>query len=109
MQTFNLRQLGERSADLAREAKAGHLSLITEQDQPLCVSVPFDEQMLQTGVHVAMAVRLFESGAMTPGRAARLAGMTYPEFLEHVSGLGIPVVDYDPAELEQELKVLDGP
>ncbi len=108
MQTFNLPQLAEHSADLAREAKAGHLSLITEQGRPLCVNVPFDEHLLRTGVHVALAVHLFQSGALTPGRAAALAGMSYPEFLEYVSALGIPVVDYDPAELEQELKVFDG-
>ena len=108
MQTFSIRELGEHCGDLTREAKAGHLSLITEQDNPLFISVPFDEQMLHTGVHVAMAVHLFKSGDLTPGRAAALTGMDYLEFLGHVSALGIPVVDYDPADLEQELKVLGG-
>ena len=108
MQTFSIRELAEHAGDLGREVKAGHLSLITEQGKPLCVSVPFDEQMLQAGVHVAMAVNLFKSGDLTPGRAAVLAGMGYVEFLEYVSALGIPVVDYDPEELEHELKVLGG-
>ena len=105
MQTFNIRELGERAQELTREAKAGHLALITEQDLPLMVGVPFDERLLQAGVHVALAVNLFKSGDLTPGRAALLAGMSYPEFLEYVSALGIPVVDYDPAELERELEV----
>ena len=31
--------------------------------------------------------------------------MTRPEFLEYASSMGVPVVDYDPAELDEELAV----
>ncbi|MFC4278489.1 UPF0175 family protein [Achromobacter aloeverae] len=67
------------------------------------VSVPFTEDLLQAGVHTALAVSLFKCGALTQGRAAKLARMTVPQFLEHVSSRGIPVVDHDPTELEDEL------
>jgi hypothetical protein len=33
--------------------------------------------------------------------------MSIAEFTEHVSRLGIPVVNYDPAELDQELAYLN--
>ena len=36
-----------------------------------------------------------------------LAGMTRPEFLEYASNMGVPVVDYDPAELDEELSAFD--
>ena len=32
---------------------------------------------------------------------------TFPKFVKQLGRLGIPVVDYDPAELERELKLLE--
>jgi predicted HTH domain antitoxin len=103
MQTFSIRDLRERSGELSQEAEQGHLALVTRHGQPLFVSVPFSEELLQAGVHTALAARLFQEGVLTPGRAAKLARMSLAEFLESASAQGIPVVDYDAAELEEEL------
>lgn len=107
MQTFSIRELRERSGELSREAEEGRLALVTRHGQPLFVSVPFTDELLEFGVHVALAVQLLRGGELTPARAAKLARMGLPQFLAHVSALGIAVVDHDPAELEQELAAFD--
>ncbi|THF64789.1 prevent-host-death family protein [Pseudothauera nasutitermitis] len=107
MQTFSIRELRERSGDLSRAAEQGQLSLVTRHGQPLFVSVPFTEELLRVGVHVALAAQLFQNGDLPPGRAARLAGMKLADFLAYVSAQGIAVVDYDPAELSEELAGFD--
>lgn len=107
MQTFTIRELRERSGDLSREAEQGRLALVTRHGQPLFVSVPFTADLLAAGVHTALAVSLFKGGHLPPARAAKLARMSLPQFLAHLSAQGIPVVDYDPAELEQELAAFD--
>ena len=107
MQTFTIRELRERSGDLSREAEEGRLSIVTRHGQPLFVSVPFTAELLRMGVHTALAVSLFQSGELTSARAAKLARMGLAEFLAHLSEQGIPVVDHDPAELEQELAAFD--
>jgi predicted HTH domain antitoxin len=107
MQTFTIRELRERSGELSREAEEGRLALVTRHGQPLFVSVPFTDDLLEAGVHTALAVKLFKSGELTPARAAKLAQMSLPQFLAHLSAQGIPVVDYDPAELEQEFAASD--
>lgn len=103
MQTFTIRELRERSGDLSREAEEGRLAVVTRHGQPLFVSVPFTDELLSAGVHTALAVSLFRSGELTSARAAKLARMSLPQFLEHLSAQGIPVVDHDPGELEDEL------
>jgi predicted HTH domain antitoxin len=107
MQTFTIRELRERSGDLSREAEAGRLALVTRHGRPLFVSVPFTDELLQAGVHTALAVSLFKNGDVTSARAAKLARMSLVDFLAYLSAQGIPVVDYDPAELEQELAAFD--
>ena len=95
------------SGDLSREAEEGRLALVTRHGQPLFVSVPFTDEVLEAGVHTTLAVHLFKSGQLTSARAARLARMSLPQFLAHLSNQGIPVVDYDPSELAQELAIFD--
>jgi predicted HTH domain antitoxin len=103
VQTFSIRELRERSGDLSHEAEEGRLSLVTRHGHPLFVSVPFTDELIAAGVHAALAVSLFKSGEMTSARAAKLARMSLPQFLAHLSAQGVAVVDYDPVELEQEL------
>jgi predicted HTH domain antitoxin len=107
MQTFTIRDLREHTGELSRTAEQGELALVTRHGQPLFVSVPFSDNLLEFGVHVALATQLFKSGSMSLGKAAKLARLSIAEFTEHVSRLGIPVVNYDPSELDQELAYLE--
>ena len=103
MQSFTIQDLTEHTNKITHTAEQGHLSLVTCHGHPLFVSVPFNDELVQFGVFVALAENLFESGALSIGKASKLAQMSIAEFTEHVSRLGIPVVNYDPAELAQEL------
>jgi len=107
MRTFSIQELRERPDDLCEEALEGRLSLVTQDGLPLFVSVPFTEALLQAGVHHALAVNLFKSGDLTPNRAAKLARMSLPQFLEYVSAQDIAVVTHEAGELEQELAAFD--
>ncbi len=50
-----------------------------------------------------LMVKLFETGKLSVGQAADLAGYSKPTFIELLGKLGVPVIDYPPEELEQEL------
>ena len=101
---FSVRDLHKRSSDLLREAEAGHLSIITKHGKPAILAVPFDERLLNYGVHRAMALHLFEKHQPTLVQAAKLAGLALEEFLELLKNTNITVVDYPAEQLEDELK-----
>ena len=50
-----------------------------------------------------LMVKLFEMGKLSVGQAADLAGYSKPTFIELLGKLGVPVIDYPPEELEQDL------
>ncbi len=50
-----------------------------------------------------LMVKLFETGKLTIGQAADLAGYSKPTFIELLGKLGVPVIDYPPEELEEEM------
>jgi predicted HTH domain antitoxin len=107
MQTFSIRDLRDRSGELSREAEEGRLSLVTRHGQPLFVTVPFSDEVIASGVHVAMAVSMFKSGDLTLGQAAKLARFDYSDFIEYLGELKIPVLNYDASELDQELAAFE--
>ena len=65
--------------------------------------MPFDERLLELGVHRTLALRLFEQRHLTLVQAARLAAMTAEEFLDLLRDTEISAVDYPPDELTEEI------
>ena len=106
MEAFTIRDLRERTGELVRNAEQGGLAVVAKHGHPLFVAVPLDDSLLRHGVHVALAIKLFQDGTISLGRAAKLAGLDHETFLNHLSSLGIPVVDYAPDELDRELEAI---
>jgi predicted HTH domain antitoxin len=106
LDVFAGKDLGHRSDELFRDAEQGRLSLITNDGKPAILAVPFDERLLDLGIHRTMALHLFESGQTTLSQSAKVAGLPIVDFLDLLGLAGIPAVDYPPEELEQELEVL---
>jgi len=76
METFTIRDLRERTGELVRGAEAGKLSLVTKHGVGVFVALPFDEDMLRSGVRVALAVKLFDEEVISLGKAVKLAGVS---------------------------------
>lgn len=103
MESFTVRDLRERTGELVRNAEQGKLAVVAKHGHPLFVAVPLDEEMLRSGIHVALAIKLFQDGTLSLGKAAKLAGLSYEAMVEQLAAMGVPAVDYPPEELDAEL------
>ncbi len=106
MESFSIRDLRERTGELVREAEAGRLSVVAKHGRPLFVAVPLDAHLLEQGVAVALACRLFADRVVSLGKAAKLAGLPVELFIERLGAMGIPAVDYPAEDIEGELAAL---
>ena len=106
MESFNIRDLRERTGELVRNAEQGKLAVVAKHGHPLFVAVPLDEQLLRSGVHVALAIKLFQDGTVSLGKAAKLAGLSYEGMVEQLASIGVPAVDYPPDDLDAEVAVV---
>ena len=102
---FSARDVRQRSGELLRDAEHGRLAVITKHGRPALLAVPFDERLIELGVHRAMALRLFEQRLVTLVQGAKLAATTVEEFVDLLGTAGIPAVDYPPEELDDEVGV----
>jgi predicted HTH domain antitoxin len=55
-----------------------------------------------------LAVKLFDDDALTQGQAAKLAGLSLPEFFAACAARQVPVARYEAGELERELEAFEG-
>jgi len=107
MQTIGIRALRTNPALLSNNAKKGILTLVTNHSEPVSLSVPFDNVLLSLGIHVHLAIKLFEEGNLTLQKAAKLAHLPVETFLNNLAVLGIVVVDQTAEDLDAELKHLE--
>ena len=69
----------------------------------LTVELPLDIPVEEA--RVLLTIKLFEVGKLSLGQAAKLAGYSKPTFIEIISKLGVPVINYPAEELQQEINI----
>lgn len=103
MDTFTVRDLRERTGELIKDAEEGHLSLVTKHGQPVFIAVPFKDELINWGIHVALAMHLYEENVLSLSKAAKLAQESIESFIEKLGMFNIPVVNYAVEDIEKEL------
>jgi len=78
------------------------LTVSYPQDFELAVSTTTEE--LEAQVRLMAALKMFELGKLSSGKAAELAGMSRVEFFEMCGRYRVSVFNYDPEDFESELK-----
>ncbi len=107
MKTIGVRALRENPGVLSQCAAKGEYVLVTNRNDPMSLSVPFDDELVRSGVHVNIAVKLYDEELLSLAKAAKLARMPVETFLNTLANLGIVVVDQTRQELESDLKNID--
>ncbi|MDP2817666.1 MAG: type II toxin-antitoxin system prevent-host-death family antitoxin [Polaromonas sp.] len=105
MEAFAVRDLREHTGELVRNAESGQFSVVSKHGKPLFVAMPFTDELLSAGVSVSLADRLVQSGELSTSSGAKLAGMPYARYLQHLGAMGYSLLD-DSANLDDELALL---
>ena len=71
----------------------------------LTVDLPFDVD--PEDARLLLSMKLFEDGRVSLGRAAEMAGYTRRTYVELLGRRGVPVFNYPPDSLDEEMAALD--
>ena len=77
--------------------------LTLEYPDDLEQAVQVTPEELKTQLRLMAALKMFELGKISSGKAAELAGLSRVEFFEMCGRYRVPIVNYPPEELEAEL------
>ena len=67
-------------------------------------AVHMTKEELEHHIRLMAALKMFELGKVSSGKAAELAGMSRIEFLETCGRYKVSLLNYPPEEVEEELK-----
>jgi predicted HTH domain antitoxin len=67
------------------------------------LAVRMSKEEMEQHIRLMAALKMFELGKVSSGKAAELAGMTRVEFLETCGRYRVSVFNYSPEELEKEI------
>jgi predicted HTH domain antitoxin len=68
------------------------------------LAVQTTREEMESQIRLMAALKMFELGKLSSGKAAELAGMSRVEFFEACGRYHVPIYNYAPEELEHELK-----
>jgi prevent-host-death family protein len=105
MEAFAVRDLREHTGDLVRNAENGEYSVVSKHGKPLFVALPFNDALLSSGVSVALADKMVLQAELSVAAGAKLAGMPYARYLQHLGALGYSMLD-DSTDIDAELATL---
>lgn len=103
MHTLSPDDLVHHPARLLEGAAQGEASLVVRDGQPLLLAIPLGEGFDTAEVRLELAAHLYDSGRISLGLAARLAGKSYAEMMDELGRRGIATIRLEPGELEREL------
>ncbi len=69
----------------------------------LTVELPAD--VLPSEAQLYLSMKLFEVGKLSLGQAAEVAGYSKRAYIEVLGRHGVPVIDYPPEDLDEELRL----
>jgi predicted HTH domain antitoxin len=78
-------------------------SITVEYPDTLPDALHMSHHEFEREARLAMAVKLFETGKLSSGQAARLAGLSRLDFLHELSRYGVSSIQVEAAELENDV------
>ena len=82
--------------------------LTIQYPDDLLVASGKPRQVVEEELRVVLAMKLFELGQFSLGKAAELAGMGKVRFMDELGRLRIPVIDLDDVETQEETRAARG-
>ena len=79
-------------------------SIVMSLPDDLAASIELTPEELASQVRLMAALKMFEIGKISTGKAAELAGLTRVDFIEACGRYHVSMFNYQPDEVEAELR-----
>ena len=108
MKAFSVRALKNNPSEALRAARERPV-MVLNRHRPEAILFHLDDDTLlaEPGIRRALATALYREQSLSLGQAARFSGLGTAAFIQHVSRLGIPVVQGDAAAVYEDAEAVE--
>ena len=107
MKAVTIRELKANPSATLHQARE-HPVVVLRHNRPEALLVHLDEDpsINEPGIRQALATALYRDRSLSLGQAARFSGMGMAAFIQHVSHLGVPVVEGTAKTVREDAEII---
>jgi len=103
MQSVTIRDIKNNPAIMTSQLEKGHPVFVTKHGKPIGVTLPLDESMVNQSIKELLFFDLYKKEEISFGKLAEFLEIKKDKLRKMFASLNMPVIDYDPKEIEEEL------
>jgi antitoxin (DNA-binding transcriptional repressor) of toxin-antitoxin stability system len=107
MHSITIRDLKNNPAIMTHHLEAGNSVFLTKHGKPIGITLPLDDSLVNQGIKELLFFDLYKKGEISFGKLAEFLDVSKARLRKMFVALDMPVIDYAPSEVEDELKILD--
>ena len=103
MKAYNIGDLKNNPSSAVKDAKKEPVIVLNrEKPEVIILSLDFVDKKLD--INKSIAINLYKNKAISLGKAAKVAGLSYSDFITLLSNYGVPVIQYGIEEVKDDVK-----
>jgi len=107
MHSVTIRDLKNNPASMTRHLESGESVFLTKHGKPIGITLPLGDGLINQSVKELFFFDLYKKGEISFGKLAEFLNISKVRLRKMFAALDMPVIDYAPSEIEDELKVFD--
>ncbi len=107
MQSVSIRDLKNNPASMTSHLEVGDAVFVTKHGKPIGVTLPLDESMVNHSIKELLFFDLYNKGEISFGKLAQFLEVSKEKLRKMFGTMNMPVIDYDPKEVADELKLFE--
>jgi len=105
MQTIAIRELKNNPSNMTKYLESNESVFITKHAKPIGITIPLNDDTFSVGLKQVVAIEQYQHGLISLGKMAEFLSISKKEAMALVNRLGIDWLEYDQAELENQIEV----
>lgn len=105
MHSVTIRDLKNNPATMTRHLENGKSVFLTKHGRPIGITLPLDDNLVNQSIKELLFFDLYKRGEISFGKLAEFLNVSKVRLRKMFAALDMPVIDYAPSEIEDEMKV----
>jgi len=106
MHSVTIRDIKNNPATMVSQLEKGNSVFLTKHGKAIGVTIPLDDSIIDKSVKEILYFDLYKKGEISFGKLAQLLGVRKSKLRKMFASMNMPVIDYNPKEITQELEIL---
>ena len=106
MKAYNIGQLKDNPSSAIKDAQKGPV-IVINREHPEAIIISFESMNDAKDLQKLVAVKLYQDDVVSLGKAAKIAGLSYNDFLALLTNYGVPILKQSSYEVEKDFETAE--